>query len=236
MKALANKASDLKQSAARWLDGTRREAVCLFWQFRGQSRLAAKRVADIILSIILLIALSPLFALVAIAIKATDGGAIIFWQDRVGRFGKTFRFPKFRSMVINAEALQQALLAQNQHGTGITFKMKTDPRITKIGRLIRRGSIDELPQLWCVLKGEMSLVGPRPPLVREVERYSLADRRRLEGIPGLTCFWQVQGRAEIPFPKQVELDVDYLENQSFALDVKLLAQTIPAVVSGRGAY
>ena len=114
--------------------------------------------------------------------------------------------------------------------------MKSDPRITWIGRIIRRASIDELPQLWCVLKGEMSLVGPRPPLVREVARYTTSDRRRLEALPGLTCFWQVQGRSEIPFPRQVELDVDYIEQQSLALDIKLLAQTVPAVIGGRGAY
>ena len=114
--------------------------------------------------------------------------------------------------------------------------MKKDPRITWIGRIIRRTSIDELPQLWCVLKGEMSLVGPRPPLVREVARYTLEDRRRLECTPGLTCHWQVRGRSEISFPEQVEMDVEYIENQSIAQDIKLLAKTIPAVIGGKGAY
>jgi hypothetical protein len=118
----------------------------------------------------------------------------------------------------------------------LTFKMKRDPRVTWIGRIIRKLSIDELPQLWCVLKGDMSLVGPRPPVPREVEEYSLSDRRRLDVKPGLTCFWQVQGRGNIPFPQQCRLDVEYIESQSLWLDIKLLVQTVPAVLLGRGAY
>ncbi len=139
-------------------------------------------------------------------------------------------------MIENAEALQESLERFNEHGEGsITFKIKNDPRLTWIGRIIRRGSIDELPQLWNVLKGEMSLVGPRPPLPREVAQYSLNDRRRLDVLPGLTCIWQVQGRSSIPFAEQVELDVDYIESQSTAEDVKLLAKTLPAVIKGKGA-
>jgi lipopolysaccharide/colanic/teichoic acid biosynthesis glycosyltransferase len=118
----------------------------------------------------------------------------------------------------------------------VTFKMKDDPRITRVGRFIRKTSIDELPQLWCVLKGEMSLVGPRPALTGEVARYSLDDRRRLDAIPGLTCTWQVAGRSDIPFPEQLRLDVEYIERQSIREDVKLLLKTVPAVISGRGAY
>ena len=220
----------------RWLDGLRRTVVFRTWKLIRRAQPAAKRAMDLCVSSLMLLFLSPFFLLIAASIKLTDLGPVLFWQDRVGKFGKTFRFPKFRSMVMNAEALQRELDAQNQHGSGVTFKMKRDPRITWIGRIIRRASIDEMPQLWCVLKGEMSLVGPRPSLPREVARYSVSDRRRLEAIPGLTCFWQVQGRSEIPFPRQVELDVDYIENQSIALDVKLLAKTIPAVIGGRGAY
>lgn len=214
----------------------RREFVLRGWKATQRARAAGKRAMDIAVASLMLLSLSPFFALIAALIKLTDRGPVLFWQYRVGKFGKVFRFPKFRSMVMHAEALQRELDAQNQHGSGVTFKMKRDPRITWIGRIIRRASIDEMPQLWCVLKGEMSLVGPRPPLVREVARYTLSDRRRLDVIPGLTCFWQVQGRSEIPFPRQVELDVDYIENQSLALDVKLLAQTVPAVLGGRGAY
>lgn len=179
---------------------------------------------DISIALLMLLLLSPFFLLIVALIKLTDRGPVLFWQDRVGKFGKIFRFPKFRSMVVDAEALQRQLDAQNQHGAGVTFKMKRDPRITWIGRIIRRASIDEMLQLRCVLKGEMSLVGPRRPLVREVARYSLSDRRRLETTPGLTCYWQVQGRSEIPFPRQVELDVYYIENQSLAVDIELLAK------------
>jgi lipopolysaccharide/colanic/teichoic acid biosynthesis glycosyltransferase len=139
-------------------------------------------------------------------------------------------------MVVGAERLKAELLAQNSHGDCVTFKMKRDPRVTWIGRIIRKLSIDELPQLWCVFKGEMSLVGPRPPVPGEVARYSLADRRRLDVVPGLTCIWQVSGRGDIPFPEQVKLDVDYIESQNLWLDLKLLLQTVPAVLLGRGAY
>jgi lipopolysaccharide/colanic/teichoic acid biosynthesis glycosyltransferase len=121
-------------------------------------------------------------------------------------------------------------------GSGVTFKMRHDPRVTWIGSFIRKFSIDELPQLWCVLKGDMSLVGPRPALVREVDRYSQDDRRRLDVIPGLTCTWQVSGRSDIPFPEQLRMDVDYIDRQSLGEDLKLLLKTIPAVISGRGAY
>jgi len=217
-------------------DAVRRGGKLEAWKLEQRMQPFGKRAIDLFVSSMLLLVLSPFFLLIAALIKVTDWGPVLFWQDRVGKFGKTFRFPKYRSMVMNAEALQRELDAQNQHGTGVTFKMKRDPRITWVGRIIRRASIDEMPQLWCVLKGEMSLVGPRPPLPREVARYTLSDRRRLEAVPGLTCFWQVQGRSEIPFPRQVELDVDYIENQNLALDVKLLAKTVPAVIGGRGAY
>jgi lipopolysaccharide/colanic/teichoic acid biosynthesis glycosyltransferase len=197
---------------------------------------AVKRALDLVASITLLVLLLPLFMVVALSIKLTDGGPILFWQKRVGRWGREFPFPKFRSMVTNAEKLKDTLLAQNDHKDGVTFKMKKDPRVTWIGRIIRKLSIDELPQLWCVLKGDMSLVGPRPPVPREVAQYTLADRRRLDVTPGLTCIWQVSGRGNIPFPRQVELDVQYIESQSVWLDFKLLLKTIPAVFSGRGAY
>lgn len=197
---------------------------------------AVKRFIDIVGAGIALLIGSPLFLMVAVLIKLTDGGPVMFWQKRVGYRGREFPFPKFRSMVMNAEELKTELLKQNDHDDSITFKMKHDPRITWIGRIIRKFSIDEIPQLWCVLKGEMSLVGPRPPVPREVAEYTLADRRRLEAIPGLTCIWQVKGRGDIPFDQQVELDAQYIESQSLWLDIKLLFMTIPAVLMGKGAY
>lgn len=207
--------------------------------WRTQCRLAchAKRALDVVLSLCILLIALPLMLLVAALIKLTDGGNILHWQTRVGRAGQPFAFPKFRSMVTHAEILQQALHAANQHGShGITFKMRRDPRVTWIGRIIRKTSVDELPQLWCVLKGDMSLVGPRPALVQEVARYGLDDRRRLDAVPGITCIWQVSGRADIPFPEQVQLDVEYIKRQSLREDLRLLWKTIPAVITGRGAY
>ena len=195
-----------------------------------------KRLIDILASIMLFLCLWPLFLGVSLCIKLTDGGPVFFWQTRIGLWGKEFPFPKFRSMVTNAEELKDSILEQSDHGDSITFKMKKDPRITWIGTIIRKLSIDELPQLWCVLKGDMSLVGPRPPVPREVAEYTLSDRRRLDVIPGLTCFWQVSGRGDIPFDEQVELDVQYIESRSIWVDIKLLLGTIPAVLFGKGAY
>ena len=198
--------------------------------------LLLKRAIDVAATAALLILLAPLFVAVALAIKLTDGGPVLFWQKRVGKHGVLFDFPKFRSMVSNAERLKDQLLVLNQHAGGVTFKIKNDPRITWVGRVIRRLSIDELPQLYCVLIGHMSLVGPRPPVPREVAHYTVADRRRLDVTPGLTCIWQVSGRADIPFERQVGLDVDYIESRSLLLDLKLLLKTIPAVLLGKGAY
>ncbi|MCE9567907.1 MAG: sugar transferase [Planctomycetes bacterium] len=195
-----------------------------------------KRAGDFVGAVTLLLVLSPLLLVIAGLIKLTDGGSVLFWQTRVGRWGRPFWFPKFRSMVANAEQLKARLLAYNDHGNSVTFKMKRDPRVTWIGRIIRKASIDELPQLWCVLKGEMSLVGPRPPVPQEVAKYTMKQRRRLEVSPGLTCLWQISGRGDLPFPRQVELDIEYIETQSLWTDLRILVKTIPAVALGRGAY
>ncbi len=208
----------------------------LSWRISQSLGRLAKRGLDIIGAGSLLLLASPVMILAAVLIKACDGGPVFFWQTRVGKWGRPFAFPKFRSMRVDAEAVRQQLAAANQHGDGITFKMKHDPRITWIGRWMRRMSIDELPQLWCVLKGDMSLVGPRPALVGEVARYGQDDRRRLDATPGLTCIWQVSGRSDIPFPEQLRLDVEYIRDQSLATDIRLLLRTIPAVITGRGAY
>jgi lipopolysaccharide/colanic/teichoic acid biosynthesis glycosyltransferase len=193
---------------------------------------AIKRALDILVSLIMLVVLLPLFAVVALLIKLTDWGPVLFWQVRVGRWGREFPFPKFRSMHVHADQL----LATGEKRLTKPRPGERDPRVTRIGRIIRKLSIDELPQLWCVLLGHMSLVGPRPPVPREVAQYSLAERRRLDVTPGLTCIWQVSGRSNIEFPQQVELDVQYIRSQSVWLDLKLLLKTIPAVLTGRGAY
>jgi exopolysaccharide biosynthesis polyprenyl glycosylphosphotransferase len=195
-----------------------------------------KRAVDLVLAMIGVLLLSPLFAIVSLLIKLTSRGPVFFVQTRVGCSGKNFACFKFRSMVANAEAMQKQLAAQNQHADPRTFKMQRDPRVTRIGALLRKTSIDELPQLFNVLKGDMSLVGPRPPLPREVEKYEKHELRRLEVKPGLTCIWQVCGRGDIPFPKQVEMDITYIEQRSLLLDLKLILLTIPAVVFGKGAY
>ena len=195
----------------------------------------AKRSLDVTVAALALVLLSPLLLAAASSIALTDGGPILFWQQRVGLYGEPFQFPKFRSMVRNAEAIKQDLLAYNRHGDGVTFKMKNDPRVTRIGGFLRRFSIDELPQLWCVLKGDMSLVGPRPAVPEEVERYAPRHHNRLHTLPGLTCIWQVSGRSEIPFEQQVTLDEEYIQRRNLWLDLNLLARTVPAVIGGRGA-
>lgn len=200
------------------------------------SRHTLKRGLDVCVAGAALVALLPLFAVIAALIKATDRGPVLFWQTRVGRWGRPFACPKFRSMVPDAEALLPTLLAQNHHAAGVTFKLKRDPRLTWVGGFLRRLSLDELPQLWCVLVGHMTLVGPRPAVQREVAQYTLADRRRLEVTPGLTCIWQVSGRGDVPFPQQVRMDVEYIDTQSPWLDLKLMLKTVPVVVSGKGAY
>jgi len=215
---------------------------CRFWRKKyvfllvfGSAK-TLKRSIDILFALLLLVGLVPLFLVVATLVKLVDGGPVLFWQTRVGRWGQEFEMPKFRTMVVRAEQMMGTLLTQNDHKEGLTFKMKHDPRVTWIGRILRRTSIDELPQLWSVVRGHMSLVGPRPPVPREVAHYTLADRRRLDVIPGLTCIWQVSGRSNIPFPKQVELDVRYIESQSVLFDIQLLCKTIPAILFGSGAY
>jgi len=203
-----------------------------------------KRVFDIVVSLIAMLFLSPVFAGIAIAVKM-DGGPIFFRQTRYGLHGREFKMLKYRSMCVDAEAKLKDLLALNEKKEGITFKIKDDPRITKIGRILRKSSLDELPQFWNVLKGEMSLVGPRPPVKREVELYEQRHRDRLYVKPGITCLWQVGERKggwteigdrnAIDFEEQVDLDVRYIESQSFWKDIWLLLKTVPAILFGKGA-
>lgn len=196
--------------------------------------LFVKRTADIVCSFFALIVLSPLFLCVAIAIKS-DGGPVFFKQKRVGKDCVEFDMYKFRSMVVNAEELLNDLEIKNE-ASGPVFKIKQDPRVTKVGRFIRRYSIDELPQLINILRGDMSIVGPRPPLPCEVEKYSDYDRQRLKVRPGLTCYWQCLGRSRISFEKWVDMDLEYINDQGIWCDFKMVMRTIPAVLKGDGAY
>lgn len=204
------------------------------WVAATESIYFIKRAMDIVASFIILVLLSPLFIITALAIKIEDPGPALYSQVRVGKWGRLFTIYKFRSMVIGADKLKDRLLNKNESG-GVIFKIKHDPRITKVGRIIRKLSIDELPQLWNVLKGDMSLVGPRPPLPSEVAEYEYSERRRLDATPGITCIWQVSGRSNIDFKGQVRLDVQYIESQSLWNDIKILFKTIPAVLFGKGA-
>ena len=206
------------------------------WRAVIASALFLKRLLDIVGSGVALLLLSPLFLLIAILIKLEDRGPVILSQMRIGKHGREFKMYKFRSMIVDAEAKLAELLAQNQHAEGVTFKIQNDPRITRVGKWLRKFSLDEFPQFYNVFIGDMSLVGPRPCLRREVETYTLEQRRRLEVTPGLTCLWQIGGRAEIDFSGQVQLDVRYIESQSFWGDLKILIKTVPAVLLSKGAY
>lgn len=196
----------------------------------------AKRLLDFTAAALGMLLLLPLFIVVGVLIKLDSPGPVLFSQQRVGRNGVLFRCWKLRSMVQDAEARKRELLAQNEMAGGTTFKMKRDPRISRVGRFIRKASIDELPQLWNVLVGDMSLVGPRPAVPQEVEGYPARAWNRLVVKPGITCIWQVSGRSQIPFEQQVEMDIEYAQRRSMGLDLMLLLKTLPAVLFARGAY
>jgi len=199
------------------------------------SRRLGKRALDVIGAGIGLLLLAPVFALLALVIRADDRGPVFFRQTRVGRGGREFSILKFRTMCVDAEA-RMAALAQSNEGAGPLFKMKDDPRVTRVGSFLRRTSLDELPQLWNVLTGSMSLVGPRPALPREVALYEDFADRRLLVTPGITGLWQVSGRSDLDWADGVRLDLHYVENWSFVHDVVILARTIPSVLRSRGAY
>lgn len=194
-----------------------------------------KRSMDVLLAGLALLLLSPILLLTALAIRHEDpAGGVLYGQERSGLYGKPFTMWKFRSMVTNAESLRDGLLGDNEMD-GPVFKIKNDPRITRVGRFIRKTSIDELPQFWNVLVGEMSLVGPRPPIPTEVQSYQRWQMRRLSMKPGITCIWQVEGRNNVDFETWMRLDLQYIDNWSLFLDVKLLVRTVPAVLFGTGA-
>ena len=194
-----------------------------------------KRTIDIVCSFVGILVLSPLFIVIAIIIKLTSKGPVFFSQKRVGKHGREFDMYKFRSMVVNAEELKEKLAAQNEM-SGPMFKMKDDPRVTKVGKFIRKTSIDELPQLWNILKGDMSLVGPRPSLPKEVAQFEDWMYKRLEVKPGLTCYWQVSGRNNIDFEDWMKLDVKYVKERNLWIDIKLIFKTVGVLFGDKNAH
>lgn len=201
----------------------------------GAFYLLAQRALDIILSIIALLLLLAPCLIIAALIKLETPGPVLFKQKRVGKDGVIFWFLKFRSMVADAEAQRNALMKMNE-ASGPLFKIKNDPRVTRVGRFIRKYSLDELPQFINVLMGDMSLVGPRPALPAEVEQYTARQRARLSVLPGITGLWQVSGRSDLSFERSVELDLEFIQQQSLGIYWLILLMTIPAVLKGRGAY
>ena len=212
------------------------------WNAVVGSTLFLKRALDITVSILALLFLAPVLLGVAALVKL-DRGPVFFRQTRIGLMGREFKMLKFRSMIVDADARWKDVLPKDEKANGVTVLIRNDPRITRIGSILRKSSLDELPQLINVLRGDMSLVGPRPPLPREVAKYSQADRRRLLVKPGMTCLWQIgerEGRLlevghrhSIEFPEQVELDVRYIESQSLRKDLWILVKTVPAILFGR---
>ena len=202
------------------------------------ARKGTKRAFDLIVSAILLVVLAPLLAVIALRVRAADGGPVIFRQQRVGRDGDLIEVLKFRTMITDAEAVQVELVerAVQDRGNAVMFKMRNDPRITRPGRFLRRYSMDELPQLWNVLRGDMSLVGPRPALPREVANYDEDAHRRLSVRPGITGLWQVSGRSDLAWEDTVRLDLYYVDNWSFVQDLQILVRTVRAVLASAGAY
>ena len=194
-----------------------------------------KRLLDIVGSLLLIALFFPVFVLIALAVRLTSHGPIRYRCQRIGLGGKDFEFVKFRSMYVDAETRFETLRSDNEKD-GPIFKMKHDPRITPVGRFLRKYSLDELPQLFNVLKGEMSLVGPRPPLPREVAQYDEFAMQRLSIKPGITCYWQIMGRSDLTFTEWMELDHKYMTEMSFWTDLKILLKTPWAVINGRGAY
>src|SRR5262245_42946157 len=198
--------------------------------------LILKRAMDITVSFVALLISAPLFILpAALLIRGTSPGPVVFRQKRVGRNGRLFTLYKLRTMRADAETLKETLLSRNE-ADGPVFKIRNDPRVTPVGRFLRKLSIDELPQLWNVLRGDMSLVGPRPPLPAEVAKYERWQRRRLSMRPGITCIWQVSGRSGVAFQRWMEMDLEYIDNWSLGLDLKILLKTIPSVFTARGAH
>jgi lipopolysaccharide/colanic/teichoic acid biosynthesis glycosyltransferase len=196
-----------------------------------------RRLLDVMVAVGALLVLGPLLALAALAVRVTSPGPALFFQERIGKNGRRFRMIKLRTMRVGADAEKARLAASVGAATsGVRFKIQRDPRITPVGRVLRKYSIDELPQLWNVARGDMTLIGPRPAVWVEVSRYDARALRRLEVQQGLTCLWQVGGRSDLSFEQQVDLDIEYVDRTPPSEELRIVARTIPAVLTGRGAY
>jgi exopolysaccharide biosynthesis polyprenyl glycosylphosphotransferase len=226
--SLAIRSDATSVAEPQWLAADRQRP---WWSYEA----TLKRAFDIVLSLLGLVATFPLLLAIALAIKLESPGAPIFVQERVGLEGRHFRFYKFRSMFADAEQRRAEVLELNE-ADGPVFKLRRDPRITRLGSLLRRTSLDELPQLYNVLKGDMSLVGPRPPIPSEVAQYRPSDAIRLSVKPGITCWWQVRGRSDCSFDQWMEYDREYVRSISLAVDLRILLRTVVAVISCAGAY
>lgn len=195
----------------------------------------SKRIFDLVVASIALVLLVPIIPLIVVMIRLDTPGPVFFRQERVGKNGRSFKFYKFRSMHTDAERRRREVESMNEQD-GPVFKVKSDPRVTSVGKFLRRSSLDEIPQIFNVFKGDMSVVGPRPPLPSEVEHYQPWQRRRLEVTPGITCLWQISGRSHLSFNEWMRLDMEYLRQRSFKTDMLILMRTIPAVIARKGAY
>ena len=253
MVVARTKSSELRARRAtppsgNWSEGTPPEQVFVFRRpiadvardievhRRSRVSLGLKRCLDVVGAGLALLVLAPVFAVIALLVKATSHGPVLFMQDRIGKGGRLFRFYKFRTMVLDAEARKAELEHLNEM-SGPVFKIARDPRITRVGAWLRKSSLDELPQFWNVLKGDMSLVGPRPPVPDEVERYTKREAQRLSVTPGMTGLWQVSGRSTISgFDAWVDIDLRYVNEWSLWLDLRILAKTPVVVISTRGAH
>jgi lipopolysaccharide/colanic/teichoic acid biosynthesis glycosyltransferase len=232
---LGPSAARIGASADRRLRTAHRVALRLQLAAAGLRPLV-RRGLDLGLAGLGLFLVTPVFLLIALAIKLDSRGPVFFGQERVGRNGRRFTMWKFRTMVVAADALKDQLQKQHAASGGVRFKMVHDPRVTRAGRVLRKLSLDELPQLFNVFLGDMTLVGPRPPIYREVSLYQSRALRRLEVTPGLTCLWQVRGRSNLSFAQQVELDLEYIDRTTATDELYIVLATVPAVITGRGAY
>ncbi len=225
----------LQESYRNSLTARRNRFLLTSWIIRSKLIGKGKRLFDILVSLATLPIAIPIILLTAVAIKLDSPGPVFYMQERVGKWGKKFYCYKLRSMYVDADQRKAELMSKNE-ADGVVFKMKDDPRVTRVGKIIRKLSIDELPQIFNVLKGEMSIVGPRPPVPIEVIQYTYDQYRRLDAVPGITGLQQVSGRSDISFKRWVELDIQYIEEQSLLKDIEILLRTIPAVISRKGAY